>query len=134
MIIASTVNMTNVSGSPSATGISATVAMAITGSPSQPVISGSVSVTGISSTIGSSTEPLSSRYQWNKDPVEAEDGSETVFTLPSSHTYVSGSLRVYMDGLRQIKDSDYTESSTSTFTMTIAPAADETLSIDYLKV
>jgi hypothetical protein len=72
-----------------------------------------------------------SRFYYNQSPVESPNGSLKVFTLASNHEYVL--LSVYLDGIRQTKNVDYTESSSSTFTFTNAPDADEVIKIDYIK-
>jgi hypothetical protein len=57
------------------------------------------------------------------------DGSETTFTVPSA--YVSGSLRVYWNGVRQIPSNSFTETTSTTFTTTFTPASTDTLDVDY---
>jgi hypothetical protein len=63
------------------------------------------------------------------------NGVLTVFTTPEP--YVSGSLKVYIDGVRQIKGAlkSFTETSPSagTFTMLSAPVTDENIRVDYVK-
>lgn len=46
----------------------------------------------------------------------------TVFT--TSHKYVSGTLRVELNGQKLIKDDDFTETNSTTFTMINAPIND----------
>ncbi len=74
-----------------------------------------------------------SRFRFNQTPVETPNGVITVFTLPSSDTYVSGLLEVFLDGLKQTKTTDYSETTSATFTMVIAPATGEVLRINYIK-
>jgi len=74
-----------------------------------------------------------SRFRWHKTPTPTTNGAQKVFTLPDSEEYVSGLLEVFLDGLLQIKDVDYTETSSTAFTMTNAPDADEVLIINYIK-
>ena len=50
-----------------------------------------------------------------------------------SPTCVADSLRVYLDGLLQIKDTDYSETTSTTFTMAAAPDSDEVLWVGYVK-
>jgi len=73
------------------------------------------------------------KFRPNQIPVETPDGVIVVFTLPESEQYVSGKLWVFKDGIKQTKNVDYTETSSSTFTFTTAPDADETVIIDYIK-
>lgn len=75
-----------------------------------------------------------SRFKFHQTPVPATNGSQLVFTLPNSEEYVSGLLEVFLDGLLQVKGTDYSETTTSTFTMTAAPDANEVLRINYIKV
>ena len=74
-----------------------------------------------------------SRFVYGETPTPATDGSTKVFT--TSVAYVSGLLEVIMDGLVQIKDTDWSETSPSagTFTMGTAPDSDENLRINYIK-
>ena len=67
----------------------------------------------------------------HETPTPATDGAETVFTTASD--YVSGTLKVFLDGLVQIKDTDYSETTSTTFTMAAAPDADEVLWVEYIK-
>jgi hypothetical protein len=73
------------------------------------------------------------RFIDNETPTPATNGIQLVFT--TANPYVAGSLKVYIDGLRQIKTTDYTETlpSAGTFTMTIAPESIENLRVDYVK-
>jgi len=64
-------------------------------------------------------------------PTPATDGAQLVFTV--SQPYVAGDLQVFMDGVRQIVTTDYSETTDTTFTMTFAPDVDETLIVAYLK-
>ena len=72
-------------------------------------------------------------FKPHQTPTPATDGAQKVFTLPDSEQYASGLLEVFLDGIRQTKDTDYTETTSTTFTMTTAPAADEVLRIKYIK-
>jgi len=67
----------------------------------------------------------------NEIPTPATDGAQTVFTV--SNNYVSGSLQVFLDGLGQIPTTDYTETSSNTFTMAVPPLALEYLAVNYVK-
>lgn len=46
----------------------------------------------------------------------------TVFT--TGHKYISGTLRVELNGQKLIKDDDFTETNSTTFTMVDAPIND----------
>src|SRR3990167_6759176 len=74
-----------------------------------------------------------SRFRFNQAPTETPNGVITVFTLPNSDTYVSGLIEVFLDGLQQIKTTDYSETTSSTITMVIAPATGEVLKFNYIK-
>jgi len=67
----------------------------------------------------------------NETPTPATNGVQLIFT--TANNYTAGTLKVYLDGLRQIKNVDYTETTSSTFTMAVAPDADEVLWVDYYK-
>jgi len=73
------------------------------------------------------------RFRFNQTPVETPNGAIVIFTLPNSEAYVSGLLEVFLDGLKQIKTTDYTETSSTTFTLVTAPATGEVLRINYIK-
>ena len=66
-------------------------------------------------------------------PVESPNGSRTVFTLPSGHSYISGRLKVYRSREKLIPGVDFTETSPTTFTLTVAPDSDEPITLDYIK-
>lgn len=74
-----------------------------------------------------------SRFRFNKTPTPATDGAQLIFTLPDSEVYVTGLLEVFLDGLKQTLTTDYTETSSTTFTMVAAPDANEVLRINYIK-
>jgi hypothetical protein len=73
------------------------------------------------------------RFRWHVTPTPATDGAQVIFTIPDGEQYVSGLLEVFLDGLKQTKNVDYTETSGSTFTMTVAPDSNEVLSINYIR-
>ena len=74
-----------------------------------------------------------SRFRYNQTPVESPNGVLKVFTLPNSETYVSGLLEVFLDGLQQIKTTDWSETTSSTLTFVSAPDSDENIRINYIK-
>ena len=69
-----------------------------------------------------------------ESPTPAANGSQVLFTC--ANAYVSGSLKVTRGSLRMHPTTDYTETSPSagTFTMVLAPASDEPLIVDYIKL
>jgi hypothetical protein len=74
-----------------------------------------------------------SRFRFHKTPTPVTDGAQKAFTIPDSESYVAGLLEVFLDGLMQIKDTDYVETSATVFTMTNAPDTDEVLRINYIR-
>ena len=73
------------------------------------------------------------RFRFNQAPVETPNGVITIFTLPNSDTYVSGLIEIFLDGLQQIKTTDFSETTSTTITMVIAPATGEVLRLNYIK-
>lgn len=57
------------------------------------------------------------------------NGSRTTFTV--SEEYKTGSLRVYYNGVRQIEDETFSETTSTTFTVTFTTISGDYLSIDY---
>ena len=57
------------------------------------------------------------------------DGSTQNFTVPEN--YKSGSLKVYWNGVRQIKDISITELTSTTFSVSFLPIVGDYLLIDY---
>lgn len=74
---------------------------------------------------------ISGNMVFQETPTPATDGAQVVFTV--ANAYVSGTLMVYLDGLRQIPTTDYSETTSTTFTMVAAPDSDEVLRVDYIK-
>ena len=66
---------------------------------------------------------------WVSDaaPLETPDQARTTFTTPDS--YIAGTLRVYLNGLRE---RFVTETSPTTFAFEDAPWAADTIRVDYL--
>ena len=64
------------------------------------------------------------RFIVNETPTPVADGAQTVFTTANA----------YVSGLHQIKTTDYSETTSTTFTMTTAPATGEILTVNYIKV
>jgi hypothetical protein len=57
------------------------------------------------------------------------NGSRTTFTVQEE--YKTGTLRVYYNGVRQIEDETFTETTSTTFTLTFQTITGDYLSIDY---
>jgi len=66
----------------------------------------------------------------NETPTPATDGVTTIFTV--ANAYVSGTLQPFLDGLKQLS-TDFSETTSTTFTMVIAPETAETLAVNYIK-
>ena len=58
------------------------------------------------------------------------DGEKQQFTVPE--IYVSGSLRVYYNGIRQIQAVTYNENTNTTFSFTFTPLTGSKVEIDYV--
>ena len=74
-----------------------------------------------------------SRIKTNQSPAETPDGANKVFTLQSGDEYTAGLLEVYVDGVQSTKNTDWTETTASTFTFTTAPDSDEAVRMSYVK-
>lgn len=61
------------------------------------------------------------------------NGTQTTFAV--ANAYVAGTLNVYRNGMRQRKGAgnQYTETTTTTFTMSVAPPSGDTLLVDYVR-
>ena len=75
--------------------------------------------------------PPTANFIKHETPTPATDGAQLIFT--TTNDYTSGTLEVFLDGLLQIKDTDYTETTSTTFTFTVAPDANEVLRVGYIK-
>jgi hypothetical protein len=62
-------------------------------------------------------------------PAGTINGANTVFTTAA--TYKTGSLTVYVNGVRQKKTTHWTETSGTTFTMNQAPTTGDLVTVDY---
>ena len=60
------------------------------------------------------------------------DGERTVFTVPSA--YSANTLRVYYNGIRQESGNGFSETTSTTFTLSFTPQTGETISVDYSEV
>lgn len=79
-----------------------------------------------------------SRFRYNQSPVESPDGSTVLFTLPSSDSFVSGLIEVFINGNQKIKDVEWQETGTTQITLigswaTTPPASNEVLKFNYIK-
>jgi hypothetical protein len=68
---------------------------------------------------------------WGETPAGAIDGINKDYT--SANAYRSGMLAVYLNGLRQRRSADYSESGTSAFQFVTAPLPGDSISIDYVQ-
>ena len=57
------------------------------------------------------------------------NGNRTVFTVPES--FSGGSLRVYYNGVRQVTNETFSETSDTQFSLTFTPQIGDFLTIDY---
>lgn len=72
-------------------------------------------------------------FKYGQIPIESPNGTLKVFTLPNGDTYRSGTLGIIIDKLTQQKTIDFTETTSSTFTLVVAPDADEDVWLSYIK-
>jgi hypothetical protein len=79
-------------------------------------------------TAASSGEGPAGTDVYNEEPSGTQNGSNTDFTL--ADTPISGTVRVYLNGLRQTPTDDYSV-STDTITFTTAPISNDVILIDY---
>jgi hypothetical protein len=64
-------------------------------------------------------------------PVGTVNGVNKAFT--TAHTYRPNQLSVFLNGVRQRRTNDYTETSNNSFSFVVAPASGDILSIDYMQ-
>jgi hypothetical protein len=69
----------------------------------------------------------------DETPTGAINGVNATFT--TAFSYAAGSLRVYLNGLRQRLGGgdDFTETGASTFAFTVPPASGDTIRVDYAR-
>tara|TARA_Y100000310_G_C20476832_1_gene712819 strand:+ start:284 stop:538 length:255 start_codon:yes stop_codon:yes gene_type:complete len=60
------------------------------------------------------------------------NGERTVFTL--ANNYAGGTLRVYHNGVRQVRGTSFTETSSNTFTTVFTAVSGDFLLVDYVQV
>ena len=58
------------------------------------------------------------------------NGERNVFTLPE--TYETGTVRVYLNGLRQVKSDHFTEPNQTQITLLFTPQTGDFLTVDYI--
>lgn len=88
----------------------------------------------LSSEINQNFTRLNEQDKFNKDLTSQIDGIVKQFTTPDN--YEDGSLRVYLDGVRQTIVTDYGEDGDNihfTFTSATAPVVGQSLVVDYRK-
>lgn len=66
----------------------------------------------------------------DEEPGGVVNGTNSDFTT----TYGFSTLWVFLNGLKLIRDTDYTITSTTGFTITSAPTGGDTLTVDYIRV
>ena len=89
-------------------------------------INGNIDNDNLKSTVRGSNDSV-----YGETPIPSVDASTTVFYTLSA--YAKDTLRVRLNGIDQVRDTDYTEGIGNYFTMTTAPAADMYLRVDYVK-
>lgn len=85
-------------------------------------------------TIGSTRYQLDqqgggSTQVWNETPTGLVNSSNTIYTTASN--FASGTTRVFLNGVRQVLGTDYTETDTDEITFATAPVTADSLIIDY---
>lgn len=76
------------------------------------------------------TVSTGSEEEMKKQNVTSQiNGTRTTFTVQEE--YKTGSLRVYYNGVRQIEDETFSETTSTTFTVTFQTITGDYLSIDY---
>jgi len=69
--------------------------------------------------------------KYGETPSGLINGSNKDFTTAAG--YVANTLMVYLNGLRQKRVDDYTETSSTTFQLVNAPPSGTTLTVDYMQ-
>jgi hypothetical protein len=60
-------------------------------------------------------------------PVGLVNGANAVYTTAAAYS----ELRIYLNGLRQQRTADYTETTATTFTLLVPPTTGDLLTVDY---
>lgn len=86
------------------------------------------------SDVPESFPPDASYFKTDYGLIGTQDGINTVYL--TTEPFVSGSTRVYLNGIRQFKGStaDYQEITNNSIELSIAPESDDRLIIDYIKL
>lgn len=122
-IVASGLTNSNLSGSAGITNANlANSTITINGTPVS--LGGSITVSGTGGDL------TASNFVFNETPSGTVNGSNTVFTLANTPT--SGTVRVYLRGLRRKLTTEYTISGT-TLTFVTAPLTGDFIIVDYMK-
>lgn len=69
---------------------------------------------------------------WDEIPSGAINSSNALYT--TAHPYLSTYLAVHLNGDRLTLTQDYTETSSTSFTMVVAPTTGDRLTVDYIEV
>jgi hypothetical protein len=77
--------------------------------------------------VGAAGAPAFGQPSGEQTPTPTPDGATTTFTTPAN--FVSGTLRVEVDGIDQTDA--VTSSTANTFTLSFAPESDETVKVWY---
>ena len=75
------------------------------------------------------TNTTSAEEMKKEDLTSQIDGTKTTFIV--SEEYKTGSLRVYYNGVRQVEDVTFSETTASTFTLNFQTVTGDYLAIDY---
>ena len=76
--------------------------------------------------------PSSGVSIWGETPTGAINGVNKSYT--TAFSYATGQLGVYLNGVRQRRPDDYTETSATAFQLVSAPLTGDLLSVDYIKL
>ena len=60
------------------------------------------------------------------------NGERTVFSI--ANDYASGKLRVYYNGVRQVRGTSFTETTSDTFTLLFTAITDDYLVVEYVEI
>ena len=82
------------------------------------------------SSAGGGGTPVTGQAIYGEIPSGLINGSNKVYT--SVNTYGTGQLAVFLNGVRQRRANDYNETTSTSFTMILAPLSGDSLSIDYI--
>jgi len=89
---------------------------------------GQITLKNVSSSVVTGPGPSGS-ITWGEIPSGAIDGINRIFT--TAYSYAAGKLGVYLNGIRQRRPNDYSETGSQTFQFLNAPLTGDSLSVDY---